>query len=108
MSDSCTSICLMMGTSIVDKTELCQAAGALFHFCLVASSSWSFLVALYCYLTVLYNKTVNWMWFNVYAWSLSTISTASLFIVQETQKNGNVIGDAHFECWIANQYSYLR
>ncbi|KAI9341709.1 hypothetical protein BDR26DRAFT_918271 [Obelidium mucronatum] len=109
--DILCSIGFSIGNVIVPNIPLCTVVGVFMQFCLHASSTWSLLCCVYCFLTIQYNSKVaesHWISYHLYGWGVPTIFTVAMFVCQAVLRRGNVIGDATFECWIAPQYADLR
>ncbi|ORY43289.1 hypothetical protein BCR33DRAFT_257497 [Rhizoclosmatium globosum] len=111
IADIVVSISLILGTSILDREALCTVVGVLTNYFLNASSCFSFLVAVYAYLTVLYDMSLAdqyWWAYNLYGWCMPFASTVVMFTVQGLVRKGNVIGDSLYFCWISPEYPRLR
>ncbi|ORY43288.1 hypothetical protein BCR33DRAFT_851054 [Rhizoclosmatium globosum] len=111
LSDLISVIPFMVGTRVVGNTDVCTFMGILTQYTMNASSCWSFLIAAYCYLTIIYNSKVAesyWWWYNAHGWGTPLVATGAMFIAQDIMQRGNVIGDATYECWISSAYQELR
>ncbi|KAI9341712.1 hypothetical protein BDR26DRAFT_933924 [Obelidium mucronatum] len=111
VADIALSIDFALGNQIASNEPLCTVIGAVHQFFLYVGSSWSFLVSLYCFLSVTYsNRTADQYWtrYYLYGFGLPFLFTAILFVLQAGLGRGNVIGDATFVCWISAAYPEIR
>ncbi|KAI9341740.1 hypothetical protein BDR26DRAFT_304909 [Obelidium mucronatum] len=111
ISDIFVSITFMIGSKIASNQSMCTIVGTITNYSLTASSTWSFVVGLHCYHTIIYNQKLAsryWIFYNLYGWGVPFLTTLSLFIIQALTKRGNVFGDATYSCWIGPLFPELR
>ncbi|ORY43282.1 hypothetical protein BCR33DRAFT_717526 [Rhizoclosmatium globosum] len=105
------SICWMVGNSIATNINLCSVFGTLHQYSIIASSCWSFMIALYCYLIVIYSPNLAnslWRYYLMYGFGTPVLFTIAMYVSQAVLNRGIVTGDADYQCWIAAQYPELR
>ncbi|ORY22747.1 hypothetical protein BCR33DRAFT_149984 [Rhizoclosmatium globosum] len=101
----------MVGNSIAPNSTLCSVFGTLHQYSINASSCWSFMIALHCYVIVIHNPKLAsslWRYYIIYGFGMPALLTIALYISQAILNRGTVTGDADYQCWIASQYPELR
>ncbi|KAJ3335477.1 hypothetical protein HDU83_000287, partial [Entophlyctis luteolus] len=110
--DIITSTIFIVGSDISrTNPDLCTVLGAIMQFSLLSISTWSFMVSLLCYMTIMYSDhqaNKYKLFFYLYGWGIPLLSVCGLFVLQATWQRGTVFGDATFECWISPAYPELR
>ncbi|ORY43283.1 hypothetical protein BCR33DRAFT_766528 [Rhizoclosmatium globosum] len=111
LSDIWLAISWITGDTIAESKDLCIVFGALYEYFVSASSCWSFLIALHCYIIVIYSPKAAgkyWMVYLTYGIGVPSILVVGTFVSQFAMKRGDVFGDAEYQCWISPNYPELR
>jgi hypothetical protein len=109
IGDIVTGIAFLRGDSIAG-TPSCAVVATFLEFFYNSDSCFTFIAALYCYLTVMYNSKVSeqyWEWYIFYAVGVPSCFTMSIFVLDATLHQ-QITGDATYDCWISSEFPKIR
>ncbi|KAI9337489.1 hypothetical protein BDR26DRAFT_1008475 [Obelidium mucronatum] len=97
------AICWITGSAVASIDHLCIFMASLYQFFATAVSSLAMVIAIFCYLTVIYSTNIakkHYLWYHFYVWGSSILMTCFLLLLQITLKGGETIALLYAPLWI--------